>query len=115
MKIIINVILLLFIVSASKAQIGPAEVTKTSVGLYNLENSDVRILLGKDRMSLDTFIIRKGSLWYSGYYEKSPIFIIKTGIVQKAYTLGLNNYYLIFYDSKKKYWDLRLTTKRGSR
>jgi hypothetical protein len=113
MKVLLSLLLLLVISQYTYCQIGPARVTATSIGIYNTSNQDIKILLGADSTSLDTFTVLNNSVWYSGFYQHNPIIIkIKTGQTVKAYSVYLGNYYLIFWNKKKKYWDVKKTQKR---
>jgi hypothetical protein len=113
MKTKLRLIVMLGLLSTiAFGQAGPAVVTKTSVGIYNTSNNDIKILLGETDSTLDTFMIQKNSLWYSGFYKKNPLIRIKTGENIVTYSIRLNNYYLIYWNKKKKYWDLKRTTKK---
>jgi len=100
----------LFISCAAQYQIAD-RITKTSVVIYNNTNNELNILLGS-KTKLDTFKLEKNDVWLSQPYNFNPIFKIQTQNHIVTYQLRLGKYYMIFWNVKKKYWDLKKTKKR---
>ena len=72
----------------------------------------ISLLLGEDSLRLDTFKIKGNDVWFSPGYRKDPIIFIQTQAHVSKYQLRLGNYYMIFWNGKKKYWDINKTQKR---
>lgn len=70
------------------------------------------ILLGETPLKMDTFKIKKSEVWLSPAYHYDPIVTIKTQAHIGTYQLKLGNYYMIYWNAGKKYWDIKKTARR---
>ena len=112
MKILFNIILLCTFAASCTAQAVGQRITQNSVVIYNNSGNMISILLGEDSLRMDTFKIKGNDVWFSPEYHKDPIAFIQTQTHVGKYQLRLGNYYMIFWNDKKKYWDVQKTQKR---
>lgn len=109
---IIPVILLFtsYAIAQEKVQAG-ARFTETAVAIYNNTTNKITFLLGSNT-KLDTFTLKEKEVWLSPPFTFNPIFKMTTQNHTVTYQLKLNNAYMIFWNDRKKYWDLEKTQKR---
>ncbi len=112
MKRILNVVILFFLVIPCNAQQAGERITSTLVIIYNNSNSKISILLGPPAGKMDTFNLKGNEVWYSPSYTKDPVIKIKTQSHVVNYQLRIGNSYMIFWNKKKKYWDITKTKNR---
>lgn len=82
-------------------------IKESTISLYNSSSQNIKVLLGLTESVLDTFIIRKHQHWVSPKYYDDPIIRIKTNSTLVEYTLHLGNSYKIYWNERKKVWDLK--------
>ena len=111
MKNLLSTLIICLLFFSGKAQSAGARITKTSVVIYNNSNSTKTILLGNSS-KMDTFKIKENDVWFSPIFTFNPILSLQTEHHTATYQLRLDNYYMIFWNGNKKYWDLKKTKKR---
>ena len=104
MKKLLSLAIFFFLAGSCHAQKAGERITSTLVILYNNSNTQLSILLGEVKM--DTFKLRENEVWYSPTYKSNPIIKIQTKGHLVVYKLKLGMSYMIFWDGRKKYWDL---------
>jgi hypothetical protein len=112
MKNLLNAITFSLLFSSCAAQQVGERIMQTSVVIYNNNNQKMTIVLGEPAIKMDTFILKGGEVWISPVYKKDPTIKIQTKSHVANYQLKLGNYYMIFWNGKKKYWDLKKTSKK---
>jgi hypothetical protein len=115
MKIKHSILILLFLIligSSCKSQEAGVRITANLVVIYNNSNSKVSLLLGVPGAKPDTVSIKSNDVWYSPTYGSNPAIKIQTQKHISEYSLKLGNYYMVFWNSKKKYWDVKKTKPR---
>lgn len=112
MKYLISFIALFISFSTCNAQQAGERITKSAVVIFNNSNQDKYILLGETLAKADTFKIRKTEVWISPALKANPLIAIQTDTVVKTYQLKLGNYYMIYWNQRKKAWDIKRTIKR---
>ncbi len=105
------IVFFLLIISCNAQQIGE-RITSTLVIIYNNSNSKISILLGFPPERMDTFNLKAHDVWYSPTYSKDPVIKIKTQAHVVTNQLRIGNSYMIFWNTKKKYWDIIKTKNR---
>jgi hypothetical protein len=60
---------------------------------------------------LDTFELKANEVWYSPAYTVDPIIKIQTQNIIKTYQLRLGKNYMIYWNKRKKFWDINKTKK----
>jgi hypothetical protein len=105
-------ILLILIDSSCKSQQVGARITANSVVIYNNSNSKISFLLGVKGAKPDTVNIKSNDVWFSPTYGSNPVIKIQTQKHISEYSLKLGNYYMVFWNSKNKYWDVKKTKPR---
>ncbi len=104
--------LISFLVLAScVAQKAGDKISKTSVVIYNDADNDVSFLLG-ETSKMDTFNVKENDVWFSPSFSFNPIIKLQTQSHILLYELRLGNYYMIYWNADKKYWDIKKTKKR---
>ena len=112
MKHLLSILIgILFLINCNSQQIGD-RVTKTSVVIYNNSNYKISILLGVSTLKMDTFKLKEKEVWLSPVYNRDPTIKLQTQNKVIAYQLKLDNNYMIFWNDKKKYWDIQKTKKK---
>jgi hypothetical protein len=112
MKHLLSVLIFSFLVFCSSAQTVGERITMPSVVIYNNSNTKKSILLGETPLKMDTFKIKKNEVWFSPVYQNDPTIKIQTQSHITTYQLKLGNYYMIYWNGNKKYWDIKKTVKR---
>ncbi len=107
---LISTFILFATCTAQNVQVVGDRISKTSVAIYNYSKNKTTILLG-DSTKLDTFKIEDNSIWLSPPFKFNPIFKLQTQNFTVTYQLVLGNTYTIFWNDKKKYWDLKKIKK----
>ena len=92
-------------------QLGP-RITESMVSLYNNSDRETSILLGDTAVRLDTFFIKAQEVWHSPSYVRDPVIKIQTGSFVATYLLRRGNSFMIYWNGRKKYWDLKRIQKR---
>lgn len=105
MKKLISVLILSFSFVCCRAQesIG-GDYMESRIAIFNNTHTKISILLG-DSTRLDTFKLKKNDNWFK--YDFNPIIKISTNNSIVTYQLLRGNQYIIFWNEKKNYWDLR--------
>lgn len=111
MKKLLRLLPVILLFYSCDAQQAGERFTKTSVVIFNNTNNKTTILLGSTT-KLDTFKLKENEVWFSPSFTFNPTFKLQTKNHTVAYQLRLDNYYMIFWNNKKKYWDLKKTKKR---
>jgi hypothetical protein len=112
MKYLLSIAIFVTFFASCKAQQAGARFTNTSVVIYNNSNNKMAILLGESPAKMDTFKLNRSEVWFSPIYNHNPTIKIQTQNHVITYQLRLGNYYMIFWNDKKKYWDVEKTKKR---
>ena len=112
MKILFNIILSCFSIVSCTAQAIGKRITQNSVVIYNSSAKMISLLLGEASRRIDTFKIHGNEVWFSPEYNKNTVIFIQTQKHVSKYQLRLGNYYMIFWNGKKQYWDIKKTQKR---
>lgn len=83
-------------------------ISHTTVGIYNNTDKKIAFKLGLSNAELRDFEIFAQENWISPTYPigSKPLFLIKTQDKESKYTLKLNTNYLIYWNNKKKKYDL---------
>ena len=110
MKKILSIIPMILVFAFCAAQQVGERLTKSSVVIYNNTKNKKIILLGNNT-KLDTFKLMENEVWLSPPFEYDPIFKLQTQNHVVNYQLKPGNYYMIFWNGKKKYWDLKKSKK----
>jgi len=110
-KLLSTVILSIFLITC-KAQAVGERITKTLVTIYNNSNTRLSVLLGDPSVRMDTFKLKENEVWYSPTYANDPVIKVQTQHHVTTYQLRLGNSYMIFWNTKKKYWDIKKTQNR---
>lgn len=111
MKKLLSLLPVILLFAHGIAQQAGERFTKTSVVIYNNTNNKTAILLGS-ATKLDTFRLKENDVWFSPPFSFNPIIRLQTQGHIVTYQLKRGNYYMIFWNDKKKYWDLKKTKKR---
>ncbi len=112
MKYLLSLVIFSTLLIPCVAQQAGDRFTKTSVVIYNNSNNKMSISLGESPAKMDTFKLNKSEVWFSPVYNRNPIIKIRTQNHVISYQLRLGDYYMIFWNNKKKYWDIKKTNKR---
>lgn len=116
MKYLLSIVIFFILLVSCRTQAHSQQLGErlmsTAVGIYNSSNNKITILLGESSVKMDTFQVKENELWYSPSYNKNPIINIQTQNHLTTYQLKLGNYYMIFWNENKKYWDVKKTKKR---
>jgi hypothetical protein len=102
----------IFISCLSQSKALPNRITQTSVVIYNDSNNRLTVLLGDPSTKMDTIILMENDVWTSPPLSFDPIIKIQTKKHIGEYQLSLGKYYMIYWNDKKKYWDIIKTNKR---
>lgn len=107
-NLILLTIALLALANSLYAQQAGKRISHTTVAIFNNSDKDVNIKLGLIRNDLYAYLIRSQEKWISPTFplNSRPLLIVKTNTIEKKYTLQLNKTYMIFWNNKKKYWDI---------
>lgn len=111
MKKLLSFLTIILVFSSCAAQQAGERFTKTSVVIFNNTDNKTTILLGSTT-NLDTFKLKGNEVWFSPSFTFNPTFKLQTQNKTVAYQLKLGNYYMIFWNSKKNYWDIKKTKKK---
>ena len=114
MKKIASLLLVLMCLSvASKAQQGGIGITSSLVSVFNNSQSELSFLLGYPT-NLKSFKIKPQQVWYSPSFLTSPIIKIETQGITTEYQLKLGKAYMIYWNARKKLWDVKKIRERSS-
>jgi hypothetical protein len=108
-NVILALIFLLLITQRVYSQQEGKRISHTTLSIYNNSNKDLKIQLGLDTGHFQNYSIVSQEKWLSPTFPLNarPLFVIKTDNREVKYTLKLNSTYMIFWNNKKKYWDLK--------
>lgn len=111
MKHLLSILIIFISMFSCKAQQIGERLTKTSVVIFNNSKNSTSILLGESSSQMDTFKLKGNEVWLSPAYAHNPMIKVQTGKRIISYLLKPGNYYMIFWNDKKKYWDVKKTKK----
>ncbi len=111
MKSLLNTMIFTLLLNSCAAQTLGERVLQTSVVIYNNTNQKMSIVLGESANKMDTFRLKATEVWLSPSYKNNPTVKIQTKNHVVNYQLKLGNYYMIYWNNKKKYWDIKKTSK----
>lgn len=87
-------------------------ITANLVGIYNNSNAKMTIQLGETLKTMQNFTLKKHETWLSPNYNADPIIKIQTNDQVVTYTLQKGDYYMIYWNDMKKYWDVQKMNNR---
>jgi hypothetical protein len=92
-----------------QAQQAGKRISHTTVAIYNNSDKNLNIRIGPNEQNLQTYMIMSQEKWIGPTFplNSKPLFRIKTDQKETKYTLRLNKTYMIFWNTKKKSWDLK--------
>lgn len=101
-------LVLLTITNSIYGQQQGKRISHTTLSIFNNSEKDLTIKLGLTTYDLKAYLIKSQEKWTSPTFpiRSKPITIIKTNDNEVKYTLRLNTTYMIFWDNRKKYWNL---------
>ena len=101
--------LLLIYAGSCKAQQAGKRISHTTVAIFNNSDQDLNIRIGLNEQNLQTFMIRSQEKWIGPTFPQGskPLFRMKTDQKETKYSLRLNKTYMIFWNTRKKSWDLK--------
>lgn len=113
LKIILSIIVLIFFIDCDAQQVGVG-ISSSTVSIYNSANAKTSILLGDTTLKLDTFILKPNEVWQSPAYLKDPVIKIRSQNHVVTYLLKRGNSFMIYWNRKRKYWDVKKIRSRQS-
>jgi hypothetical protein len=89
-------------------QIGK-RISHTTLSIFNNSEEKMAIKLGLQKTDLTSYTIAAQEQWISPTFPAGakPFFILKAKNKERHYTLKLNTAYMIYWNNKKNYWDLK--------
>ena len=92
-----------------QAQQAGKRISHTTVAIYNNSDKNLNIRIGLNEQNLQTYMIMSQEKWIGPTFplNSKPLFRIKTDQKETKYTLRLNKTYMIYWNSRKKAWDLK--------
>lgn len=106
MKNLLSILIALLLFTSCWAQQLGERLSQTSVRIYNNSGSEITVLLGKEGR-MDTLRLEGNKEFLSPPYNFNPIIQIQTQKKIVKYTLKPGNFYMIYWNEKKKYWDVK--------
>jgi hypothetical protein len=94
------------------AQQAGLRITSQAVAITNDAKHKISILLGDTTVRLDTFSLAPKAVWHSPNYQNDPVIKVQTDSYIATYLLKRGDSFMIFWNKKRKYWDVKKIRNR---